>query len=75
MNILPIIPVARMDRLVAAHGDGGGPGGAAAAAVGDDIEDGRVELGAAAVVCGEEGCLAVGRERGCWAWGKEGRWR
>ncbi len=39
-----------MDRLVAVDGDGGGPGGAAAAAVGDDVEDGGVELGAAAVV-------------------------
>ena len=50
VDILPIIPVPRVDGLVAAHGDGARPGGAAAAAVGDDVEDGGVELGAAAVV-------------------------
>lgn len=44
-----------MNGLVAAHGDGRGPGGTAAAAVGDDVEDGGVELGAAAVVWVEWG--------------------
>ncbi len=51
-----------MDRLVAVDGDGGGPGGAAAAAVGDDVEDGGVELGAAAVVWVEVGVSCYWRE-------------
>jgi len=77
IDVLPVIPEAGVDGLVAADGDGGGPGGAATAAVGDDVEDGGVELGAAAVIWVELGvsdCLRTGilersafGERGLWA--------
>ena len=50
VHILSVIPEAGVDGLVASNGDGGGPSGAAATAVRNDIEDGRVELGAAAVI-------------------------
>ena len=50
VHVLSVIPEASVDGLVASDGDGGGPSGAAAAAVRDDVEDGRVELGAAAVI-------------------------
>lgn len=35
---------------MARNGDGGGPGGAAAATVGDDVEDGGLQLGATAMI-------------------------
>ena len=51
VDILPVVPEACVDYLVAFDGDGRGPRGASASTIGDDIENGRVLLREAAVVC------------------------
>ena len=51
VDVLAVVPEARIDDLIAFDRDSGGPGSTSASAVGDDVEDWRMLLGAAAVVC------------------------
>ena len=51
VNVLPIIPEASVDGLVASDGDGRGPGCAAPSTIGDNVEDRRVKVATLAVVC------------------------
>lgn len=51
VDILPIVPISRLDDLMTGDGDSGGPGSAAAPAVRDDTEDWCGEVEAVTVVC------------------------
>ena len=53
VDVLAIIPETGIDHLIAFDGDGRGPGSTSTSSIGDDVEDWRVLLGAAAVVCSQ----------------------